>query len=322
MSLALLFSLLVLQAGPASDAELRARFALSPVEVEVGEPFQLNLLVDHPSAVGVFDLQLKPLELDPSWVLLDASRDTAKASSDEPGRSVTTWHWRIVSLEPGERRLLPELTSLVEDERVGAVDLSSTSIQVHSVLAESEDQPRALRGLPAGFGDWTEEAPNAWQRAWPILLGLGLSALAAWLWRRLRKPAMARGEELLVPLAELEVLRAQPVLQAADLRQRHFDLTRLVRRGVDEKLGVSRAGLTDDEWLSAVEGGLLGYQSLADLLPELRDFLGAAEAVKYAGEQPSEWALEETHKNVRQILERLRGDGRSTSNEAAAGGTP
>jgi len=111
MSLALLFSLLVLQAGPASDAELRARFALSPVEVEVGEPFQLNLLVDHPSAVGVFDLQLKPLELDPSWVLLDASRDTAKASSDEPGRSVTTWHWRIVSLEPGERRLCLLYTS-------------------------------------------------------------------------------------------------------------------------------------------------------------------------------------------------------------------
>jgi hypothetical protein len=293
------------------EAEISARYSLAPVEVEVGQPFTLTLALEHPAAESVFDLELADLVLNDTWVIFDESRETPMPLATSPGRSVTRWHWSLVSLEAGERRLLSELTALIADERVGAVDVSATEITVLSVLLEGEDEPRPMRGLPAGFGELAPEEMTLWQRIWPGVAAFGVLCVLLGIWRFLRRKRPEPITPALAPLAELEELRAQPISEERELRARHFALTRLVRRATDEKRGVARVGLTDAEWLLEIEsdfelGKLEPDSSLGSLANELKQYLEAAEGIKYAKANASEWALEETHSSTRRILENLR----------------
>jgi len=310
------------------EAEIEARFSIEPQEVEVGQPFRLTLRVEHPSRESVFDLKLNELQLDDSWVIFDMSRETAAGLPDRPGRSRTLWHWSLASLDPGPRRLLNELISLVDDERVASVDASETAIEVLSVLGEGEAQPRPLRGLPEGFGSLPQTDLSLWQRAWPGVLAFLLLCTGLALWRRLTRRPRNQAQPALAPLAELEVLRAEPAQELPAVRERHFALTRLVRRATDEKLGLARPGLTDEEWLAEVqrllESGAAGAPEASapnplppDLLAQLSEFLGAAQAIKYAKASSSGWALEETHAATRRILESLAQAHRPRTKESA-----
>ena len=307
------------------EAELEASFSIEPQEVELGQPFVLTLRVEHASQESVFDLKLNELQLDDTWVIFDSSRETAVELPEQAGRSRTLWHWNIASLEPGSRRLLNELISLVEDERVASVDASETAIEVRSVLAEGELEPRPLRGLPAGFGALTETEASLWQRAWPGVLAFLVLCAGLGLWQRLRRRPGMQQQPQLAPLAELEVLRAQPAEDASAVRERHFALTLLVRRATEERLGFVRPGLTDEEWLAEVQNALQGAEGAPpagsapppELAGQLGEFLGAAQAIKYAKASSSGWALEETHAATRRILESLGQSAAARAKESA-----
>lgn len=310
------------------EVGIEARFSIEPQEVEVGQPFRLTLRLEHPTAESVFDLKLNELQLDDSWVIFDKSRETAAGLPDRPGRSRTLWHWSLASLDPGPRRLLNELISLVDDERVASVDASETAVEVLSVLGEGEAAPRPLRGLPEGFGSLTTAEESLWQRAWPGLVAFLLLCAGLALWRRLTRRPIDQAQPALAPLAQLEVLRAEPAQELSAVRERHFALTRLVRRATDEQLGLERPGLTDEEWLAEVQG-LLGRGAVdasdasaphplpPDLGAQLSEFLGAAQAIKYAKASSSGWALEETHAATRRILESLAQASRPRAKESA-----
>ena len=289
----------------AADDDVRARFACEPADVEVGQPFDLTLELEHPAGSNAFDLVAEELALDGSWVVLSAHR-APPAAGDDPARRVTRCSWSVASLEPGDRTLAGAVSSLVTDPRVSSIDASGATVRVAGLLAEGEEEPRPLRGFPDGFGERAGFAANPWRWAALAAAVLLWAVVAVVLWRRWarrrRRPAAV--EE--APLKRLEVLLATPAPTPDAVRERHFELTRLVRRAADERLhaGAAAAGLTDAEWLAALEA-----RAPADLAADLAPLFAEAEAIKYAGVVPTSWALEEAYGRARRALERVASPG-------------
>ena len=355
---------------PAAGGAVRARLAVRPAEVEVGEPFELVVEVEHPrghvptlpgmpraaapvAPVAPETQAKRPagapepaaaatpagedalLPGDGSWVLLGSRLEPAVSLDGDPRRSVTRRVFELASLEPGERVLPAELVAAVLPEGTGAAGEDSGDagdagdavdaveqpgdaaprIVVRGVLAEGEDAPRPLRGLPEGFG--SPALATATSR-WPwIAGGLALAAvLALAVARLLRRRAWGSRAAATPddPGELLERLAADLPRDPALLRERHFALTRLLRESADRRAGAARAGLTDEEWLAR-----LGEDALApEARAPLAEVLGRAAAVKYGAALPTEWALRETVETARRALAAL--DGRRPELAAESGG--
>jgi hypothetical protein len=174
-------------------------------------------------------------------------------------------------------------------------------VRVAGVLAPDEDAPRPLRGFPEGFAGPLEAARDG--RALPWVLGglalVVLAAVGALAWRRRRRvPAPAP--------TPLERLRALEEARAAS-GERCYELTRLLRAAGDERTRTPRAALTDEEWLAAVHASL---EIPRGVVTQLEAVFARAARVKYAGEAPTDWALQETFAAARGALEALRGGAR------------
>jgi len=273
-----------------------ATYRVMPREVAVGEPFALVLELEHPADAGVFELSSGELALDDSWVVLGDEHTAPEEIG--AGRRRTRRVWTVASLEPGPRLLSDALPVL---EGVASVDASATSVDVRSVLAEGEDEPRPIHGLPPGFGTG---APV--QETWPwrgasLAAAVGsLLLLSIAVWRRFRRRSFG-AERVVTPLERLQRLQAEPATDATRVCARHYDLTRLVREAADAREGGDRGGLTDAEWLATMRGTSL-------FTPALEDLLSRAEAVKYGGEVPTSWALEEAYASARTALLGLEPD--------------
>jgi hypothetical protein len=279
---------------------LAARAACEPATVAVGEPLRLSLEVEHDAGSDVRALLAQPLDLDASWVLLEREIEPPRPDPAHPGRSLSRAVLSIASLEPGPRSLAAQLASAFHDQRLASFDASGAHVEVTSVLAEGEDSPRPLRGLPADFG----AAAAGGGRAWTVWLLAGLAALvvlaagALVLSRRGRRARRAAPADPLAELAGFAPLSGAP---AAVLRERACGLARFLRATVDRRLGRDLAGRTDGEWLRALEAAAVSPA----LLEGLGAFYARTESIKYAGVEPSEWALGELVASARRALELL-----------------
>lgn len=315
MVASLLLALLA-QAGQADAGGIRASLRCEPSSVEVGEPFELVLELSYPADTSVYDLGTDELALDDSWVLIDHHREPSAADGADPERRVAKRVWTLASLEPGARPLADAVAATTADERVGAVDAGAATVQVRGVLADGEDAPRPLKTFPPGFGAATASGSSSRLAAvLGIALALALTALAV-VWRRARRrraPVEPAGD----PLQVLERLRAALAADADAARARHYELTALLRRTTDQRLGVSRDGLTDAEWLSQVrsEGRVPD-----ELAREMEALFEEAEAVKYGGDVPTGWRIEETLARARRALEGLL-SGKAPEPAGAGGGS-
>ncbi|MAB79807.1 MAG: hypothetical protein CMJ89_10690 [Planctomycetes bacterium] len=292
------------QDGWARNEEIVARFYCTPDAVEVGEPFELVLEYSHPADVSVFNAIAGELELDSSWVILDEERFPAQPDLDDAERKRTRRRWRIASLQPSDiapRVLSPELSRLAFREDVKSIETSLARIQVMSLLGE-EDVPRALAAFPEEFG---REVPLL-ERS-PLVAVVGGAVALFWsiflylLIRARRRPKGATVPEL-VPLEALARLRLDVGREPAAMREKHYALTRLLRRSFSKVLGESHAGLTDREWLAAVRGS---SRVSAASVEEVAKLIDGAERIKYAGVVPSDWALQDTLASAQLALEGL-----------------
>ena len=280
--------------------DIRARFGCEPGRVEVGEPFALVLELSHPAGVDVFDLGRVELELDDSWVVLNLVRHPSEPDPADTARRITRRVWTVASLEPGERRLAESLTPLVADERIRSVDVGAAMVEVVGLLGPGEDAPRPLRGFPPGFGSGPETAASPWRWAALALAALLWAAVGAWVWRWLRRSRARRGASGPAPLERLELLGDERPGDVDALRRQHYELTQLVRDAMDQRLGSELAGLTDAEWMRAVQAR---PNLPAGLKTELAAVLERAEAVKYGRAIPTSWAVDETLGHARRALE-------------------
>ena len=305
MILAGLLGVALLQ-GPAPLAdpgEVERRLFASPPSVGVGEPFELVLEIARPAGHDTASAGTPNGELvvDDSWVLFDTRLVPSGPDPARPERIVTRWIWEVASLEPGERDLAVHGLQLDADSDDSGIE--TCTVRIAGVLAAGEDAPRPLRGFSAAFGAAEAEEDGLPRWAWILvgvmlhLLGLGpFLLLRAW-WRRRRKR-----EAPDPPLERLERLRGGAELDAEQLRARHYELSHLLRAATDERLDRDRRAWTDEEWIAEVADD----RSLDEAFRrEIAAALDGCARVKYAGERPSAWAVDETFQSARAALEVL-----------------
>src|SRR5690606_38745642 len=140
------------------------------------------------------------------------------------------------------------------------------------------------------------------------LLGLGLVALAAWLWTRLRRgrlrttPRAAPYPEALQRLAALDA--AEPTASAAstgDAAKAHYvELADLLRTYLARTLGVPARGMTARELSEALRRDA---RLSADAVAAVRGTLRLADLVKFADLRPDAEANAAAHARARDAVE-------------------
>lgn len=281
-------SALLLALLPCLDAS--ARWRVEPAAVEVGEPFQLVLELEHEAGEALTALVSGELALGDSWLVFGP----AESRREGQARRETRLVWQVASLEPGERSLAEELSAFALGPAVTRIQTGEARVSVTGVLAEGEDAPRALVGGDGELG----AAPETPGFPWAILAG-ALTVLAAplvFLWLRRRRARVAPSV-LRTPEERLAELAARAA--AGEGREGCYALTRLLREHTDRFRKKDRAALTDEEWLAEVGASL---EVPKGALEELGGVFERAARVKYAGEEPSPWALEETFARARRAL--------------------
>jgi hypothetical protein len=282
---------LTLTLALAADASARWRVEPATGEVEVGEPFRLVLEVEHEPGTSAAELVPGELALSDAWLLLGREEVRSVAIG---ARQRSLFTWSLAALEPGERALGEELAGFVLGPAVTRIQAGETRVQVRSVLAEGEDAPRPLAGFEGELG----AAPEGSAFPWALVSGLALvvAVLFGWWWAR-RRRARARPAPLPSPEERLAELAARAA--AGEGREGCYALTRFLREHTDRRRQRDRAALTDEEWLAELAGAPELPKSALD---ELGGVFERAARVKYAGEEPSPWALEETFAGARRAL--------------------
>ena len=281
--------------------EVRTRLFAEPVAVEVGEPFEVILEVTRDADVPSDQVGGGELLLDDSWVLFDTRYEPPAPPSDEAERLLTRRIWSLASLDPGARTLVVQ--GLLPPEATSGIE--TCTVQVAGVLADGEEEPRPLRGLPADFGAEPAEAPFL-SRTTILVMALTLFSLllAAFLFALflLRRSRGQSGPAGVTPRERLARLAAETDSDLSRTRERTYELSHLVREAVEARIGRDLRGRTDEEWTAALvhERGVSG---------EEREAIGAlvtdCARVKYAGEVPSAWAIEDLFTRARAALESL-----------------
>ena len=219
------------------------------------------------------------------------------------GSGATRLVWTLACLEPGPVTALPEIAYTVSvggRERVRYV--TGATLDVAGVLADGEDEPRAL----LGFRSLEPEAPAApaWLR-WVVwgaaAAGAALLLVVFFVVRGLRAALRRRRQAAPRPAARLAAL------EALDLpaRARHYELARLLREGIDDETGRDRRGLTDEEWLAALDGSNVPEGARV----EAGFALERCAEVKFGVGAATEWAVEETFAHAKKALATLGEDG-------------
>jgi len=286
MSASALWLLLLAQTSPVAHT---AR--VSPAAAAVGEPIEVVCDVTHPASV--LPKPLEP-ELDPSapWVFLDAHREPIDGAQGAASRLT----WRFAGFEPGSAA--PPAVEYAWRDAAGEqrATVAVDPVELAGVLAADEDAPRPLlsfRELPATDVERSSALPALALAALALLVFAAGFALER---RRLRRRAPPPAVD--APAERLAALRAS----TAAPRARHYELTHLVREAFDRRAGADRRGLSDEEWARALAGEA-GVATAARAAAE--DVLSGARGPKYAGEQPTEFALRATFERAEAALRAL-----------------
>ena len=286
-------------------AELRG-----PERVHLGEPFELTVLLHHDAGLRP---ELLPDAVGEGFVVLE---ELDVATTDDPverGLEVTEFRWSVVALEPTDSERGPALPTLMAALPDGSLEApfvapEARGPQVVGLLAPDEAEarpPHGFRDAPAAAAgsSWLPTAVGA------LVAGL-VSGLVAFRSRRRKVPAPADEPSPLERLSSIDPRAAD----GAGARAAYYELTAAVREGIDARTGSDRRGLTDPEWLAALDGAPGVSSEERGLLGEL---LETSAAVKYGGRVPTHWALEEALSRARGLLR--TGSGEASTASAADG---
>ena len=295
-----------LQVPLAPAAYARALLVVERPEVELGEPFELRIEVEHDVGT-VLRVGELPWDLDEGWLLFDAGTPLALDRPDGRGL-VTTVRYRLAATEQTQVETedgwtwsatrevpAPELT-LVSGDDVFELACEPATILATSVLEVGED-------LPRGFPSLVEPEPGPsdrarWQRAGAVA-AVSIGVLF-WAWLVLLRRAGGDPNRTIRPtLGDRRRRVLAEIREGAATAELVYELTDLTREAMDELMGQPRRGLTDAEWIAALPHDA----SLAPLRERTAEFLARAARAKYSGDEPTSWAVEELAAECSAILD-------------------
>lgn len=298
---------LLLVVGIAPGIAGAAQIALGPEpprwgparpEAEIGEPVDWVLEIVH-ARRGRPDIVSENLEerLGASWAFLSGPVILTRADEREPGvsdRERSTFTWKLMALEAGERSA-PAL--LLQADSGEQLEVLSDELLIKPALADGEDGPRPF----AQFHEVEGGTVGSLTKLFGILIGSLLLLVIAGVWLVRRARRRLGTDAPLVPIsprAAFDALVSSRSDDGAGVQRLAFELTGILRHA----LSVGEAGATDQEWLDAARG----ETSLApEQLARAEAVLSACEQIKYGGQVPTRFAIDEMLANVDTILREL-----------------
>ena len=291
MTVPLSLALALLASAPPPPADAgpmppRISPVLSAEKVRLGEPFTYTITVLHsPDERG----ELRPVSALGAFGV----RSSARARTDGPGQSTTTFRLEMALFELGEHAL----PTLVFDV-VGGGTARTASVAGGMVEGLTSLPPdAATKGA-----ELMDIKPNAdvpvrtWRLVWLLLALAALVALALFLRRQLSQRRARRPPPPQRPLLErtreaLEALRAEGLLAKGMVREYHFRLSEIVRGYLGERFGFEALECTSGELVGEVERlDPPGLEPLA-----LHRFVDQCDVAKFARAEISptacDWAL-------------------------------
>jgi hypothetical protein len=273
---------------------LKLTVEASPRQVRVGDPVNVNLMVETPDEYEV----RFPEAGDLGELGAMATRRVAMppAASPVPRPSATGLAWRrTFTIEPlvsgtleipslvvkvGHRATGPETQPAFEQELVSG----PLKLEVCSALTASDrpEQPRDITGtlLPP------RPPIPAWQWGLILVAAVGLMAGAYAAYRAVRRRVLRPPPPILPEVWALRALAELGTcdwLEPARVREYYYRLTEIVRRYIEMKFGLAAPEMTTEEFLRALARDRQALPYDAD---RLRQFLEACDFVKYAALHP------------------------------------
>lgn len=304
---------------PASPQVLpRADLEVGQVNVEVGEPLAVRIVVLHPRASTPeveFDAEQYGL------TLLDSGREAPTPLPAALAKSVFTY--RLAGYVPGPVELGPVTVRLETDKT-----LSTGKVLVKILSPIGDDTPIDLSQLRPPKPAVPVPAVHfrrflAYSGA---AAGLLVLAVAAAVWRALRRrrrqplPQISPEQAALRRLDEI----AELIAAADSLQPVYYEMNMTLRRYIEQRFSILAARQTSEEFLAAA-----GERLPAPLRAGLAGYMAHCDLVKYAaipaGREEAAEAVERARKFVRTAgdiikARELAADGERRVAAAAAGG--
>jgi hypothetical protein len=219
------------------------------------------------------------------------------------GHQVIQQSYTLEPTDTGRQRIDPISVSFTDhrpsgDGRAHTVTTDPFSVEVVSQLRDKTPALSDLRPpagpveLPARYAAWIVGLSTA---------ALLVAAAAWWLWRR-RRREKAVSAVILTPeeLASIELNKlVESGLAERDIKLFYVELTSIVRRYIERTTGIRAPEQTTEEFLREISraqtfGG--------DECARLRDFLEAADLVKFAAHQPRADDIAESIRRARLFI--------------------
>ena len=269
-----------------------ARWEVLPSELAIGQPARARLVVEHVPAQRP-DLGALELALDDSWLVLDPGAPVTVAGP--AGRATSERTWTFFSLEPGAREWPALRVPLAGGQEL---EVAPVSLAVSGELAQGEDAPRPMPGFHA-----IDERAGPLRPAHWLVVALALTLLAAgFVARRRRGRRAGSAPPAPGPLERLAGLRPADWTAAGAASDYAFGLSGLLHevaaRGVE---GLAR-GASDEELVAWLRER--GGRSAGDL-DALAALFERCAAIKYGGERPTRFALDDLARGGEELLARL-----------------
>lgn len=277
---------------------VRVAAEVRPVRPRLSDSPTLSLTIDHEEGVTV----VKPLfgTSIGKFTIRDMREPLPKTNN---GRVVVQQVYTLDPTETGRLRIDPIAVSYVDrrptgDNREHTIETEPLSIEVTSLLGDKTPALSDLRP-PA--------APIALQSSIPTwlwaILAVAIAASVALLWHRQRgRREKAVAIRVLTPeeLANMELDKlVASGLAATDIKLFYVELTAIVRRYIERTTGIRAPEQTTEEFLREISRAKTFDQ---DTRLRLREFLEAADLVKFAAHHPNMEDVDESVRRARLFI--------------------
>lgn len=272
-----------------------ATFTVDPPVVRLDRDTLLTIRVSSPTNLAV---KLPPLETRLKGFALAGSYDEPVTVRD--GKSVRIRKVRLTPRISEEYRIAP-LAVTWRDPATGAEQWFPTKPVVLTSEPLIAGEPGKTIGDPRG-PVWIYPGLKGFLGYTAALLGLGALAYGAWrLIRRIRRAVQLRRmsprERALFELAELI---AKGLIARDRVKEFYFELTMIVRAYIERAHAIRAPEQTTEEFLAAVSND---PRFSPDVIKRLRNFMQAADLVKYAGFHPDAPSVDQATTTARTYIE-------------------
>lgn len=278
-----------------AQGQVSVSLAFDPPVVRLDRDILLTLRISAPTNVTV---KLPALEARVKGFTVSGSYDGSPTVS--AGKSIRTRNIRLTPQLSAEYRVAP-LAVTWKDPVSGTDQWFPTK----PVVLESE----SIQKEPPG-----KEIASARGPVWIypglrgvmlyVLLALGVAALGYLIWRLIRKVRRAVKLRRMSPreraLFELAELMARDLVGHQRVKEFYFELTMIVRAYIERAHAIRAPEQTTEEFLAAVSSD--GRFS-REVVKKLREFMQAADLVKYAGVQPTPASVAAATATARNYIE-------------------